>query len=166
MQSSDKAGPTEAAYITVVSLSLELGCPWYERGPKPPNRLARLLTPDIFEQLIADLDRRVGKAKQNQERLFVLELAGLLVYLRPKRRGNLANLLRGRICGLQYLRRNALQQSFIQAFFALTGMSLLCPARANFTPENCQRLLDAAAEYEERGPAIEFLCEQIGLQRE
>lgn len=140
-----------------------LGALWYEHGPKPPNPLTKLLSSDTIERLIADLDRRVSEARQNEERLFILELAGLLDYLQPERRGDLIKLLGGRIRGLQYRREDALQQSFVPAFFALTGMSLLCPARANFTPDNCQLLLTAAEEYEERGPAINFLCEQIGL---
>ena len=140
-----------------------LGALWYERGPKPPNPFAKLFNSDISQRLITDLDRRVSKAKQNEERLFILELAGLLGYLQPERRGDLMSLLWGCIRRLQYLREDALQQSFVLAFFALAGISLLSPTHVNFTPENCQHLLTAVAEYEERGPTIDFLCEQIEL---
>ncbi len=46
-------------------------------------------------------------------------------------------------------------------FFALEGLSLLCPPKANFTPERCALLLEEADDHEERGPAIESLYQEV-----
>ena len=48
-----------------------------------------------------------------------------------------------------------------QTVVSLLGMSLLCPASANFTRANCERLALAVQEYEDIGPVIEDLIARV-----
>ena len=97
----------------------------------------------------------------NKEKREILALAGLFVFLHPEEKSKIQGILRGNVPGLDYLLEEAMQLTFVPAFFMLYGMSILRKVSINFSPLICQQLVEMAADYEEIGPAIEMLLAKV-----
>jgi hypothetical protein len=134
---------------------------WYERGPNPPNPLGDLLPSNTRDLLITDLDKRARKRLSKEERLNLLALTGLLSCLMPERLKGIQKTLRRLNVGPYWFRQVAAEQTFVPAFFAVKGLSLLWPMPASYTPLIRLRLLTGAQDYEDRGAAIESLCDEV-----
>ncbi|MFC1502584.1 hypothetical protein ACFL6A_04165, partial [bacterium] len=132
---------------------------WYERMSKMD--LNFLLTQQTKKCLIKTLEERIRPKLPNKEKRAILALAGLTVFLHPEERSKIQGILRGNVPGLDYLIEEAMNETFVPAFFTLSGMSLLRKASINFSPLICKQLLEMAAEYEEVGPAIDMLCDKV-----
>lgn len=59
------------------------------------------------------------------------------------------------------IKLEVMKSTFVPAFFALYGMSLLSKPNYYFQPFINQQLLVKAKEYYNIGPAIEYLCKKI-----
>lgn len=132
---------------------------WFERGPD--RDFHNLLPQAIIKRLIDSVYERSKKRLSKAEKRALLALAGLVDLLAPKEKETLRSALRGRVIGLRWLHEEALGETFVPAFFTLRGMSLLRKTSINFSLPVCRRLLEMATDYEDVGPAIERLCEEI-----
>jgi hypothetical protein len=89
-------------------------------------------------------------------------LSGALAFLVPDLRPRLVELVRGKIIGIGHLQAIADRDlTFIPAFLSLHGMALSASPRGIFTRERVDRLLEKAAEYDERGPALDHVCASL-----
>ena len=68
----------------------------------------------------------------------------------------------GKITGIAHLAAIAERDlTFVPAFLSLHGMALSASPRGIFTPERVALLLEKAAEYDERGLALDYACETL-----
>jgi hypothetical protein len=95
------------------------------------------------------------------ERVNLFALAGVLALLLPRSRPKLKDTLKGQSRHLQRSREEVAKYTFVPAYFALAGMSLLFGTSDNFSPATCISLLWEAEKYAEKGPAIEFLRAEV-----
>ncbi len=134
---------------------------WFERGHELARRFGDLETPTVWTHLIDLVKQRAEERMSNEKKLDLLAFAGVLAFLLPELRPAVRAAVVGRVRGVRYLQKAAEALTFVPAFFALHGLSLLCPPAANFTSARCARLLQSASEYEARGPAIDYLCADV-----
>ena len=145
--------------LPIFLLFWNLAALWYERGPI--KNLHSLLPSETRNRLINLLRERARPGLWNEEKRAILALAGLIYFLNPQEEAKLQKVLRGRVKGLNYLHDEAMQQTFVPAFFTLIGMSLLRKAEINFTPSSCKQVLEMAANYEDQGLSIDMLCSEV-----
>lgn len=107
--------------------------------------------------MLGSFKDRVKERMHADERINIFALAGVLALLLPRGKPKLQEALGTQRRHLARLQEEAIQYTFIPSFFALVGMSLVSGTKANFSLANCERLLSAAEEYAEKGPAIELV---------
>jgi hypothetical protein len=106
------------------------------------------------DRIVARVESLAAKARENQERLDVLSLAGALVYLAPEMRHQSALAVKGRIRGFRGLVDSAEELTFVPAVLASVGLSLIGPPGIVFEKSRLHRIISKAADYEPRGPAV------------
>jgi len=131
----------------------------YERGADRSFHGTFLDT--LVEILLTVLRERVRPKGPNDEKLAQLALAGLLKFLLPRHGNELRGILGPLATSTRWLYKEALEQPFLPALFALEGIALLHPGEPVFTPQVCLGLLWKFKRHEELGPAIEHLCERV-----
>ncbi len=134
---------------------------WFERGLDLSGDFRRLQHDKTWVRFVDVVKRRLS-LRWNNDKLDTLQLAGALVFLVPEMRPRLAELIKGNIKGIKYLADFSDNElKFIPAFLAFKGMALSAPESAIFSPERVRLLLDKSAAYDDRGPAIEHVCEWL-----
>lgn len=97
----------------------------------------------------------------NKEKLAQLALAGLISFLVPRLTKELRSILAPLSGITKWLYPEAQALTFVPALFSLKGINLLKPSEPVFTPFVRAVLLAKSKEYEDIGPAIEFLRQQV-----
>jgi hypothetical protein len=131
---------------------------WLGRGKSMAADFADLQPEDFWKRLENVVAEQAAKGGRNQDKLRVLALAGLLTFVLTGRTKRLAQGLRGKIYGLPWLIEEAEELTFVPAVLALKGLSLIDPFQVRFSFDRRQMLLAKAAKYDERGPAVDFIC--------
>ncbi len=134
---------------------------WYARGKSISDQFAELQSKEFWTRVEDVVAKHAVRRGRNQDKLNVLALAGLLTLLLSGRTNRLTHALRGHITGISWLIKEAEDLTFIPAILALKGLWLIDPHQARFSADRRARLLAKAAEYDERGPAIDFLCDWL-----
>jgi hypothetical protein len=131
----------------------------YERGE---NRSFDQMFPDAFiETLLEVLKERVQATGDNSEKVAQLALGGLLVFLVATLRKRILRILAPLAKSASWLKQEALERTFVPAFFALEGVALLTTSASVFTPQVCFGLLWKSGDYGDVGPAIEHLRKRL-----
>ena len=132
---------------------------WFEKGPSgtfTDALSAKAL--DILTEIVAS--RALGR-KSNDEKLAVLMLAGLIGFLDPSRVEQMREALGPLRNAKRWLLPMAENARFIPGFFALHGQALLAAPDTVLSPRVRSALVTKAAEYTDRGPAIDALCASL-----
>jgi hypothetical protein len=132
---------------------------WYER--LNDHSFTDTLPKPIVKRLTKTVLGRSKRCRSPSEKSSLFALAATIDLIAPDARARLCEGLRGRVRGLQWVREEANQLTFVPAYFALRGLSLIDTSRRKTLPLECLSLLRKAEDYEERGPAIDCLCEKI-----
>lgn len=146
-------------YIRFVLLAGHTPVDWYEKYPG--KSLQNLLPGETAAILLKTLVKRLHEKLSTEKSIELYELAGLLCYLCPDKKGHLRDYIRGELQQTEHLRDAILELSFIPAYFALYGMSLNYPFKDNFSPENCRLLIEKAGEYEQSSRLIDKLTKDL-----
>ena len=137
----------------------ELASLRYERGE---GRTFGGTLPDTQIEVLVDLmKQRVSAKGENSEKVAQLSLAGLLDFLAPTVRRSVRRILAPLTKSAPWLKQEALELTFVPALFALQGLAILIPNGDVFTNQVCFGLLWKSKEYENVGPAVEYLRERV-----
>jgi hypothetical protein len=134
---------------------------WLSRNQPLVDRFADLQGEEFWSQVESIIVRNASKARQNEDKLNVLALAGAYALLLPERASRIAGRIKGQIKGIRWLLKEAEALTFVPAAMAHIGLSLTVPSMKVIPPERRALLLAKADEYDERGPAIDFLCDWL-----
>jgi hypothetical protein len=161
-----RAFQSQSFYDNMESLPLflylwNLAALWFERVPEPENRFEKLIPLNKRRVLVANIKKRAEDRIPDSDRIPLLSLAGIVNLLVPESGKEISVAFEGRIREIGSVREAAALETFVPAFFALSGLSLLSSRRDNFSAELCAKLLAAAELYEQSGPSIEFLKRRV-----
>ena len=134
---------------------------WQARGKSVAEQFADLQPEEFwikFEGVVAD---QAAKARRNEDKLKVLALAGVLTLVNSGRAQRLTQVLRGHIWGISRVITDADELTFVPAVLAFRGLLLIDDRQTKLSPARRSRLLAKAAEYDEQGAAIDFLCDWL-----
>jgi hypothetical protein len=135
---------------------------WFERGRAVAPSFGELQTEQTWQRFVGVVEKRQNWRGNNTQKLDTLMLAGALAFLLPDLRPRLVALVPGKITGIAHLAAIAERDlTFVPAFLSLHGMALSASPRGIFTPERVALLLEKAAEYDERGLALDYACETL-----
>jgi hypothetical protein len=133
----------------------------YERGVGVIRSFEGALSDSLIQTLLEILRQRVVPKGSNKEKLAQLALAGLISFLVPRLTKELRSILAPLSGITKWLYPEAQALTFVPALFSLKGIDLLKPSEPIFTPFVRAVLLAKSKEYEDIGPAIEFLRQQV-----
>jgi hypothetical protein len=123
----------------------------------PERNCEEALPRDMQQLLIRVLAGRVNPKRPNQEKLAQFALAGLISFLFPEHKTQLAMLVAPLSGAARRLLTLAMEQTFVPAFFGLEGIALQTWREQVFSPANRAELLKKLEEYEDVGPALQRL---------
>lgn len=134
---------------------------WFERGRSQVESFSKLQTSATWQRFVEVVAKRQSW-RRNQDKLDTLMLAGTLALLVPDLRPQLVRLVRGKIKGISFLADMADQKlTFIPAALVCHGLALSASPRGIFTSGRVAQLIKKAEDYEERGPALDYLCNSL-----
>ena len=133
----------------------------YARGVGVIGSFEGALPDSLFQILLEVLRQRVAPKGSNKEKLAQLALAGLISFLVPRLTKELRSILSPLSGIIKWLYPEAQALTFVPALFSLKGIDLLKPSEPVFTPFARAGLLAKLKDYEDIGPAIEFLRQQV-----
>jgi hypothetical protein len=132
---------------------------FYERGSE--GNFTGAVPPALQEVLLGALMGRVRTKGSNKEKLSQLSLAGLIAFIYPQHKMRLVKMLIPIKGAIPWLSEYATKNTFVPSLFALEGIGLLSTVVYTFTPQVCGELLRKSEDYEDVGPAIEYLRQHI-----
>ncbi len=136
---------------------------WFERGRSLTTSFSDLQSTATWSRFLAVVAKR-QHWRRNEDKLNTLQLSGALALLVPSLRPTLIDLVRGRIRGIPHLAQFADDSlTFIPALLVAHGLALSDPPQRIFTAERVLLLLKKAEAYEERGPALDYLCKTFTI---
>ncbi len=134
----------------------------YERCFEANHSFKGALSSSLIQIIIDVLRQRVNNKGPNEENRFQLALAGLISFLVPKLTKELQSILAPLSSITRRLYPNV-ETGFVTDFFSLKGIELLKPSEPVFTPFVSAELLDKSKKYNDIGPAIKFLQQQVNI---
>ena len=114
--------------------------------PKQVRPTPVTLTENARTTLLARLSK-YASAKDNQAKLGVLKLAGMMAYLWPVLHPEIAKALRGSVKGVKTLLELSLDQTFVPAAFASMGLTFIAPYTLALSHERVDQILLKIDEY-------------------
>lgn len=132
---------------------------WREKGPR--RSFEGAFPQQVLDYLCETLRLRIRKGGSRDEELALLALAGLVSYLDEVRSESVSCALQPLKAAAPQLLNDALDWTFVPAFFALKGIALLGPVGQALAPDVRAKIVSKAGEYEHVGPAVAELRDQL-----
>ena len=115
----------------------------------------------FWDELIGILRKAAMTRMSDEDSIDLFALAGTVAFLAPTLTDRVRGALERRSKTSSRLLNAVNDLSMIPAFFALQGLALFYPMVECFPPLRRRWLVEKSEEYEDRGPAIEWLCEWL-----
>jgi hypothetical protein len=139
-----------------------LGAFCVERPNAAKAGLAEVWSVEAQERVLNRLGALVAKKpRTDEDRLHIFVPAGAIVYFIPQLTARIRLMLERKITGFPRLIEGVEAMSFVPAALATIGLALIGPPRIAFAESRLQRVIVKAADYEDRGPAIEQLIAHL-----
>lgn len=130
---------------------------WLERVRRPGDLFSSTLSEMGWKRLVEVVDTRLDWSDYGNH-VDTLMLAGALAFHIPQSQPHLIRVLKGRVRNKLQIPAMAEALPCVPGFLCLQGLRPILPSHEVFTMKRSLLFLDKAQLYENRGPAIDYVC--------